>query len=113
VKKGTLMRRPFLLLALLAVATLARGEAGYFEAAVVSTSQTVTINAGEVLIINDDSTNEVYVRVFYTGETPAPATTANLRIKALEGISFGKTLGVKAVSLICASGETATVRLIY
>lgn len=102
------------LLALLAGATALWAELRYTEVGAVSTSQTFTINASNLSVCNDDTTNEVYIRIFVEGETPAVATTSNARIKANEGCwGFRKDLNISAVSIICASGETATVRLFY
>ena len=92
----------------------AQAELLYTQVSAVSTSQTVTINASNLSVCNDDTTNEIYVRIFVEGETPADATTSHARIKANEGCwGFRKDFNISAVSVVTASGETATVRLIY
>lgn len=75
-------------------------------------SQTFTINASELTIVNDGS-NEIYVRVFVTGETAAAATTAYPEIKSGESIEVTRTGNISAISIVCAASETATVRLFY
>ena len=97
---------------LLLLAASANAELRFTRAAVTSTSQTITIQAGEVLLINDDDDDSVYVRIFSQGETAAPATTAHFEIKPHEGFGFPRSLSVSAVSLVTASGS-AEVRLAY
>ena len=98
-------------LALLAVPVWA--ALGYTSVSATSTAQTTTINASTLVVVNDDATNEVYVRVFVDGETVADATTASAEIKKGESFTFTKDFNIKAISIVCASGETATVRLFY
>ena len=103
----------FLALALLALlAVPAFAELGYTAVSANSTSQTTTINRGTLVVVNDGS-NEVFVRVFYEGETPAAATTANAEIKSSESFTFTKDFNITAISIVCSSAETATVRLFY
>jgi predicted S18 family serine protease len=99
-----------LVAALLAVPAVA--ELGGQTVSATAGSQTITVT-GETLTIVNDGSNEVYVRVFHTGETPAAATTSHREIKSGEGFSFTKSMGITAVSIVCATGETATVRLFY
>lgn len=110
------MRRVILaILALaLALSTTASSELLGREIGAVATSQTFTINASTLLVINDGA-NEIYVRVFWEGETSADAVAnaSTPQIKSGEGFTYSKTFNVAAISIICASGETATVRLQY
>jgi hypothetical protein len=99
-----------LVAALLAVPAVA--ELGGQTVSATDTSQTVTVT-GESLTLVNDGANEIYVRVFQVGETTGNATTAHREIKSGEGFTFSKDLGVGAISIVCASGETATVRLFY
>jgi hypothetical protein len=78
----------------------------------VDVSQTITIGYSTLTVVNDGA-NEVYVRVFWEGETSAAATTSSREIKSGEGFTFSKGLQISAISIVCASGETATVRLFY
>lgn len=103
--------------------------------AVTATSQTVTLPRAmdSVLVVNDDATNSIYVRLFWCGETTGAAvartdfSTGNIEIKATEGrtYTFDKRTealpgsinpdisgaGYCAMSLVCAAAETATVRI--
>jgi uncharacterized membrane protein YtjA (UPF0391 family) len=106
------MKRAILALAIvLALVTNASAELGFTRVSATSAgASTVNINAGTLLIINDGA-SVIYVRVFWEGETVAAATTLSAEIKSGEGLSFSKSLSVKAVSIISAS--SSTVRLIY
>ena len=97
-------------LALLAV--MATAELNYTKVSATATAQTTTISGSSLLIVNDGA-NEVYVRVFNDGETAADATTSSTEIKSGEGLEFYRPMGMKAVSIVCAAAETATVRLVY
>lgn len=93
----------------------------------ISASQTVTTTTFGTLpgyksftLINDAaSANELYARVFTCNETAAAATTGSpIRLEPGESVSFthGPTdagQGYCAYSVICATGETATARVIY
>ena len=85
---------------------------GFTRVSAVSTSQTTAINAGTLVVVNDGS-NEVYVSVFWEGESSAVATTSSAEIKSGESFTFTRELSISAISIVCASGETATVRLFY
>ena len=97
------------LLALLCVPLTA--EVRYQAVSATATAQTIPINATAMTIINDGA-NEVYVRVFDAMQTPAAATTASWEIKSGEGFDIGRTAGIGAVSIVCDTAETATVRLV-
>lgn len=91
----------------------------------VSATQTVTnttlpASTKTVVLIND-GTNEVYWRLFTSGETAANATTSSAELKSGESIALTFQPGstqeqpqayYKTLSIICAAGETATVRVI-
>ena len=105
------MRRILVLLAVLALAVSAGAEVRYLVVAATSTAQTKGVNAQHLLVINDDTTNEIYVRVFHSGESPAAATAASsIQIKAGEGVEF---VNVGSISVVCDTAETASVRLIF
>jgi hypothetical protein len=57
---------------------------------VTDTSQTVTFPRPftDVLVHNDETTESIYVRLFWCGDTAAAATTASLEIKATKNRSF-------------------------
>jgi len=76
-------------------------------------AQTVTINAKDLTVVNNTGGNEIYVRIFEPGETVVAATSSDHEIDAGEGFAFSKSGGIKAISIVCASGETATVRLFF
>lgn len=104
------MKRVLVILTVLALAIPVWAEVRYLEVSATATSQTKGINAANLAVANDDTTNEIYVRVFHTGEVPAAATTSSIRIKASETVEFHD---VSAISIVCATAETATVRLIF
>jgi hypothetical protein len=99
--------RVLLTLAILAVAISARSELRNSTFTATGLSQTITVNAGEVFIVNDDSTNSIYVRIFESDETPAAATTSNFEIKKAEGFTFSRPGGIKAISIVTASAAVA------
>lgn len=115
-------------LAVLAVLALAAGawaaDRVYYNK--VSASQTVsnvtlTANTKTILLINDGA-NEIYYDLYNDSETPADATTSSKELKSGETISFtfqpNSSSGLpggsyyKTLSIICAAGETATVRVV-
>lgn len=75
-------------------------------------SQTITIGYSTLNVVNDGA-GEIFVRVFWEGETEAAATTSSHEIKSGEGFTFSKEMQIKSISIICSTGETATVRLKY
>lgn len=86
---------------------------------VTQASQTLTIGTttrpmASVRVINDGA-DTVYVRFFRTGETVAAATataTGGYKVELDETYARSSSAGgYVAVSLVCAAGETATVRL--
>jgi hypothetical protein len=90
--------------------------------AVTSTAQTITVGttndpATDVLVLNDStSSNEIYFRLFNCGDTVAAATTSSVRLQPGESRSYRFSAseggnGYCAVSVVCASAETATARL--
>ncbi len=116
------------LAALLAALALAVASVVFAElqtnnaVSVTSTSQTITLGttaaqASDVLIVNDAaSANEMYIRLFSCGETPAAATTSHVRIEKGESRSYRHAntepgIGYCAVSLVTTAAETATARL--
>ena len=104
-------------LALLALLIGATAEAiwRYNAVSATATSQTITLaDAGGVAAsgaICNDGANEVYVQVFGIGEVTRAATTSDPEIKASEGC--WRFEDATAISLVCAGGETATVRLVW
>lgn len=107
----------FLLLAALPVCA----EPGYTS---VSSTQTVTTttlsNVVTTLCFKNSSAsaNEAYLRLFTTSETPAAATTSSILLNVGESICFTHSTrtetgtGYIGYSLICDTGETATVGVI-
>ena len=103
------MKRLLILFLLLALPVVA--EMGYTEVSAIETAQSVTIAARSVLIVNDGS-NEIYFRLFRVGDTTGDATTASAQLKSGESINFASdSNSYSSLSIICASGETATVRV--
>jgi len=109
------MKRLAFALALLGLmAGLGHAELKYTAVSATQTSQTIGVHQHSLTIVNDGA-NEVYVRLFANGENPGASTTAYAEIKSGEGFSFtgpGNGL-IEFVSIVCATGETATVRLLY
>lgn len=117
------MRRSLALLAALALLCgPALAEPTYTKIAATQAVTNTTLPAGtlSVTLINDGA-NEVYFRLFTSGETPANATTSYAELKSGESMSFSFQPGstseqpqayYKTLSTICAAGETATVRVI-
>lgn len=105
----------------LALVTTAWAEPLYTKvsATAVVTNTTLPANTLSVVVINDGA-NEVYVRLFTSGETAANATTSSLEIKVGESVQWTYHPGstdkaggyYKTLSIICAAAETATVRVI-
>ena len=93
-------------------APLAFGALGYTKVSANSVAQTASVSGYSLLIVNDGS-NEVYVNVYDMGQTVVDATTASAEIKSGESVTFERPGGLGGVSIICAAGETATVRLLY
>lgn len=90
------------------------------SASQVVTNTTLPSLTQEVLLINDGA-NEVYFDLYGNKATPADATTSSKEIKPGESLTFhfeGQESGTtgntyyKTLSVICAAGETATVRVI-
>ena len=86
---------------------------------VTSTSATTTLarNTIDLTIINDtDSANEVYVRVFQSGDTPAAATTSSpIRLEPGESVGFRcdprtSSCPYTAFSYVCDTAEMASIR---
>ena len=87
-----------------------------------STSQTILIGrldipSFDVAIVNDStSTNELYFRLFVCGESVGAATTSNVRLQPGESRNYrwvesAGGPGYCAISIVCASAETATARV--
>lgn len=107
------MRRVILTLAVLIMASQAPAELLGRKLTAEANSQTFTINSGELTIVNDGA-NEIYIRVFESGETEAAAVAGtHPELASGESLALKRTGGIQAISIVCASGETATVRLFY
>jgi hypothetical protein len=91
---------------------VAQAEVGYQAVSANQTAQSVDTPGSRVLLVNDGS-NEVYFRLFRPGQTAAAATTSSPELKSGESIEFTSASGYASVSLVCASGETATVRVFW
>lgn len=105
------MKRLMALLLMAGLAATATPEANHTTVSANGDSTTVTTAGPTVLIINDDDSDTVYVRVFATGETTGAADANDIPILPGEGLSFTKEIGVGAVSVYCANA--ASVRVIY
>ena len=111
------------LIVALALAGTAWGEPTYTKvsATQVVTNTTLPANTMSVSMVNDGA-NSAYYRLFTNGETAANAASAtSAELKVGESISFSLQPGstaeqpqsyYKTLSIICAAGETATVRVI-
>lgn len=95
-----------LVLALVAVPLWA-SEINYSSVSATTTSTTVQINAGSLVVINDGA-GIAYIRVFDPGTPPAAATSSNIKVAVGESFEFSD---VGSVSIVSAS--TSTVRLIW
>ena len=120
------LKRAVLILLLFALPTLAEVDTNN-SVSVTQTSQTVTLGtasvpAYDVLVVNDSaSANELYFRLFDCNDTSAAATTASIRLEKGESRAYSRPRpassdtktekGFCAISLVCASSETATARL--
>lgn len=107
------MKRTLVVLLALALAATAWAELRAASVSATDTSQTVTLNAAEVFVLNTDSTNEIYVRVFEPADTVGDATTSGAYIGPGAAVTYSRPNGIKAISIVCASTETATVKLHY
>jgi hypothetical protein len=114
--KEKAMKRTILALALLAlVAGMASSnELQYLSVSATDTSQTKSVQTKRLTIVNKGA-NEVFVRVFSGGTPPAAATSSNAQIDSGESLQFPPLEDgqITAISIICSTGETATVRLYY
>lgn len=111
------MRKLFVAICLLLAAVVAQAELlGSPGLSATQTSATATLarSAKGLTFFNDKaSANEVYIRVFKTGETTGAATTSSpLRLEPGEAASLPSADSQlwSAFSYVCATGETATLR---
>ena len=104
------MRRILLIACLVFFAAYAHAELGFQGFNVTTSSATKTIGGRTLLIINDGS-GSIYVRVFWHGETSADATSSDTEVKTGEYLRLTKDVGLSQISLI--AGSTQAVRLIY
>ncbi len=116
-RKLTLALLAFILVALPAAAEIWNDPGGV---AVTATSQTVDFPRAmkDVLIHDDDTSNEIFVRIFLCGETTGVAVAGtHLEIKPTKSESFRHSpdtesgRGYCAISLVCSGGETAAARI--
>lgn len=115
------MKRLTLLLGLAALAASSPAELGFAALSVTATSQTYTLPAPkDVVGLCNAGTNEAHYRLFWDGETTAAATTAFAVLPAGTAaapycISVGRAESQpapwRAISIICAAAETATVHV--
>ena len=115
------MRRILLLAAVMALAVTTRGEITFQSLSVTATSQTYflpTPRAG--LLLCNVGANEVYYRIFDENDTPAAATASFAVLPAGSAAapickSFSRAptqpAFFKAISVICAAAETATLQV--
>lgn len=115
------MRRFLLLLALVGLAVQTQAEMYFKSASVTGTTQTIVFKPSNSILLCNFGTNKNYYRLFNENETTAAATNAYPLLVAgtatapsCIGFDKGQTevAFYRAVSLICESGETATVHVI-
>jgi hypothetical protein len=127
-------------LAVLALAGLMSAEPTFISVSATQTVQSVSLPRGtqEVTVISDGASSTCYFRLFTDADTPGAATASSIQVKSGEGVgltfmpaissSGGYPAGVsssesfgasgkratyyKSMSVICASGQTATWRVI-
>lgn len=75
--------------------------------AITDVSSTITLGGYHVIIVND-GTDEVYL----TFNSPVAATTSDFQLNADESITIDSNDRIDNVKIVCASGETASVRII-
>ncbi len=116
------MRRILSVLGLLALATMAVGETGYKALSVTATSQTWTFSRPqENVMLCNYGNYDAYYRLFNEFDTTAAATTSSTKLVSGSAtspncVSFQKSRteagNYAAVSIICATSQTATVDVI-
>lgn len=114
------MRKGLIFLCLLAAVNVwadAYQDAGSVSATQTNTAVTFTddtgsnaFSAASVWLKNDDATNEAYI--CFSGTVAAASAGCGFELKAGESITvnFPSDEGQTGIGVICASGETATVR---
>ena len=105
------MRRLAAVALALFLAAPAFAEVGYSRVSATTASQTVTVGANNLIIINDDDTDSIYVRIFFQGDTTAAATSSNFEIKHGESFTFERLFNISHVSVVSANASIA--RLIW
>ena len=115
------MRRFLLLLALVGLAVQTQAEIAFSIVSVTDVSKTITFKQSNSILLCNFGTNKNYYRLFNENEVPAAATSAYPLLVAgtatapsCIGFDKGPTelSFYRAVMLICAGGETATVHVI-
>lgn len=76
-------------------------------ASVTDVSSTIALGGYHVIIVND-GTDEIYL----TFNSASAATTADFQLNADESITLDSNDRLDNVKVVCASGETASIRVI-
>jgi hypothetical protein len=91
-KENMMKRLTLAVAALLFLAGVGHSELQYIVVSATATSQTININQHMMTLVNDGA-NEVYIRVFTAGESPAASTTTKAQVKSGESFDFADQLG--------------------
>lgn len=116
------MPKRFMLIGLaVLLAVVSSAEFGFINVSVTATSQTVTLPAPrDVVSLCNYGADNAYYRLFWDGEVPAAATTAHHLLPSgsatapfCVGVGRSQTQPASwaAVSIVCDTGDTATVHL--
>lgn len=115
------MKRMLAVLLALAMAQGASGELHFAALSVTETSQTYPLPKPSAVVgLCNLGTDEAYFRVFSESDTAAAATTAHSVLPAGTAaapycLSLGKSpteaAYISAISIVCDTGETATVHV--
>lgn len=108
------MRR-FLILFLMFMIPSLEAEPEYNQVAATATTQTLTfLKVVRTVHIYNQGSDEIYIRWFTDADTAGPSTTSYYALPATTAIRLTHTseeggTGYLHVSIVCDTGETATV----
>ena len=102
-----MLTRVIVLLLALVLAGPVSAEWGQETVSATTTATTVRCEAATLLVVND-GTGSIYLRIFEPGTEPEAATSSNFELKSSESVEF-QTVG--SISIVSAS--TSTVRLLW
>jgi len=114
-------RLPLILAVLLSAALVAApvmAEVYFNQVSATQANDTTTFTTARMTVnIYNQGSNEIYLRLFTTADTAAAATTSYRVLPTGHSITFNwdsrteTGRGYIALSIICATGETATVEV--